>query len=221
MEYESWDTIDSNNGYYPEQLKLYLGVNRPKILFSLGKASILKQRLIMVCGARNVSEMGFEIAYKCGRCIVENGYAVASGYARGVDRGAHFGALEAGGETVAMVPYGLSRFRVHSGLATVFDPERVVAISEAPPDCGFTVNFAFRRNKILAALAEAVIVIEPGEGGGSWYSAERARRMGRPLYFFEGARLDVIDRMGRLDGKRLEVKHSEPDLTPVFEQCQI
>ena len=116
------DVIMDGDKNYPDSLKNFLGAQRPKVLFYMGKKSILKLPSIMVCGAREVSEKGIEIAYKCGKLIVKQGYSVASGYARGVDRAAHLGALEAGGNTIAVLPYGLSRFRVHRNIAEVFEP---------------------------------------------------------------------------------------------------
>ena len=92
-------------------------------------------------------------------------------------------------------------------------------MSEVPPSYGFTVKSAFRRNKLLVAHAKAVVVVEPGESGGTWYSAERAYRMKRPLYYFEGERPGIRGRMNSLGGIRLEVNSGEPDLSPVYEQC--
>ncbi|MCE5249309.1 DNA-protecting protein DprA [bacterium] len=205
---------------YPEILKRYLGNSHPEILFYMGEKAILRQPMIMISGSREASVTGLEIAHACGKLITARGYAVASGYARGVDRAAHLGALEAGGNTLAALPYGFSRFRLHHTLAEAFDPERFLVMSEVPPGIGFSVMSAFRRNKYLAALAEAVIVIEPGEKGGTWFSAERASRMKKPLFYFEGDRPYVIERMIPLGGIRLTVKNGIPDIEPVFEQCR-
>jgi len=213
------DVIGDNDTGYPDSVKTFFGANRPKVLFYMGEKSIMTRLSIMVCGARAASEKGCEIAFECGRQIAQEGYSVASGYARGVDLAAHKGALEAGGDTMAVLPYGLARFRVHQAIAEVFDPGRFIAVSEVPPSFGFSVKSAFRRNKFLAAVAEAVIVVEPGESGGTWYSAERAYRMKRPLFYFEGERPGIRGRMNSLGGIRLELKDGVPDLSPVYEQC--
>jgi len=173
----------------------------------------------MVCGAREASEPGQEIAYRCGKLIAERGFIVASGYARGVDMASHYGALETGGSTLAVLPYGLARFKWHQGLGEYLDPGRFLAVSEVPPLYGFTSINAFRRNKVLAALSEAVIVVEPGESGGTWHSAEQARRMNKPLFYFEGMRPHIVGRMEKLGACRLELVDGIPDLEPVFEQC--
>ncbi len=213
------DVVMENDNDYPELLKMYLGKNRPKIIFLLGEKAILNQPSIMICGARESSDVGLDIARKCGNLIAEKGFTVASGYARGVDKAAHLGALEAGGETLAFLPYGLSRFRVCQALADSFDPGKFCVASEVPPTYGFTRRNALRRNKMLAAISEAVIVVEPSDSGGTWYSASRAMRMRKPLYYFEGNRQEVIGKMNPLGGIRLRMKNGKPDLSPVYEQC--
>lgn len=204
---------------YPCVLKSCFGGKRPTALFCMGRKELLDEPMILICGARDASEGAIKLARKCGLYAVGRGYTVASGYARGVDRAAHLGALEAGGSTVAFLPFGLSRFRVSCDIADEFDPERFCVVSEVPPGYGFTAQSAFRRNKFLVALSEAVIVIEPGDGGGSWYTAERAAWMRKPLFFLEGSRLDVVGKMAPLGGIRLQVKKGVPDLDPVYEQC--
>ena len=207
--------IDGESNYPPELIN-YLNNKRPRALFCMGDISLLNRHSIFVCGARNASKKGREIAYKCGRLIAEAGYVVASGYARGVDVAAHHGALDAGGSTIAILPYGLSRFSVRRALGDVFDPENFLVVSEMPPSCGFLVKAALRRNKILVALANAVIVIEPGESGGTWHSVRKARSLQKPLFFHEGARPEIIGRMEKMGGERLDIKKGAPVLSKVY-----
>ena len=184
----------------------------------MGNLSIFKKQAIMVCGARNASKIGLELAYKCGRLIAEQRFTLASGYARGVDIAAHLGALEAGGDTIAILPYGLLKFRLNHEMREGFDLERFLAVSELHPLCPFTVRNAFRRNKILVAISKAVIVVEPGETGGTWYSAQYASKIGKPLYFLEGMRPSIISKLESMGGQRLEVNKHTPDLKKVYEK---
>ena len=216
---EDGGSIMDSDKDYPCALKSLFGPRRPAVLFYLGRKALLGEPMLLICGARDASEKAIEIARKCGMSAVSHGFAVASGYARGVDRAAHLGALEAGGSTVAFLPFGLSRFRVNGDIAGEFDPKRFCAVSEVPPAYGFTVRSAFRRNQFMVALAEAVVVVEPGDGGGSWYTAEHASRMGKPLFFLEGSRSEVAGRMAPLGGVRLRATAGVPDLSPVYEQC--
>jgi predicted Rossmann fold nucleotide-binding protein DprA/Smf involved in DNA uptake len=190
---------------------------RPLRLHWLGESRILGGDHVMVCGARNASEEGCGIARMCGRLLAEARITVASGYARGVDLAAHHGALDAGGDTLAFLPYGIARFRVHRGLGDSFSPERFLAVSELEPWQFFSTQTALRRNTLLAAISSVVIVVEPGESGGTWYSAEKARELGKPLFFLEGNRPEIIDSMECLGATRLEIRSGEPDLGPVFD----
>jgi len=210
--------IANFNSHYPEQFKTCLYKGFPEKLFCMGNLSLLKKQIIMICGSRNSSEKGLKLAYKCGQLIAEQGYAVASGYARGVDMAAHLGALEAVGDTIAILPYGLLKFRVKSAINEAFDIDRFLAVSELPPLCPFTARNALRRNKLLVALSDAVVVIEPGETGGTWHSAECARKMGKPLYFNEGVRRNKIKRLESMGGRRLKVSRGAPDLKVIYER---
>lgn len=210
---------------YPEQFKSFLGNETPRVLFCIGNYSLLKNQIIMICGARNASENGRELAYKCGRLIAEQGYTVASGYARGVDMAAHLGALEAGGSTIAILPYGLLKFKVNRAIREAFECEQFLfeqflAVSELPPSCPFTGRNALRRNKLLVALSGAVIVIESGETGGTWFSAKYASTKDKPLYFFEGLRQDVIPKLESIGGKRLKIKKGAPDLRKIYRRLR-
>ena len=213
--------IMDKDGEYPEQFSTFLGKrSKPKVLFCMGDASLFHQPSIMVCGARNASLTAIELSFKCGRLIAETGYTLISGYARGVDIAAHLGALEGGGSTIAMLPYGLSRFRISRHLSNVFDPDFFLAVSELPPTCGFMVKAAFRRNKLLVAFADAVIVIEPGESGGTWHSVKETKKMHKLLFFIEGKRPNIIPHMESIGGKLLKISNGVPQLGEVYKKIQ-
>ena len=171
----------------------------------------------MLCGARNASENALDLAYRVACQLAEMRVAVASGYARGVDMAAHQGALSTGGDTIAVLPYGINRFKVTRPLREVFDFEHFLATSELLPAYRFTVTGALRRNRLLAALSDAVIVVEPGDTGGTWYSVQTARDFDKPLFFLEGRRKDFIDALEKNGGVRIPVSRGNPDLTGVLD----
>ncbi len=208
--------ISRDSESWPEGLRDLSGASAPRRLFCRGAAALLVQPGVMVCGSRNASEDALGLAYRCGMLLADSGLAVFSGYARGVDMAAHRGALESGGSTLAFLPYGIQRFRVHRDLQGAFAPENFLAVSELEPWQVFTAYAALRRNKLLAALSGSVIVVEPGETGGTWYSAERARRLGRPLFFLEGRRPEIVSRLEGFGGVRITVSDGVPDLEPVI-----
>src|SRR5688572_20366625 len=127
-----------------------------------------------------------DLAAACARA----GVVVVSGFAQGIDAAAHRGALDAGGRTVAVLGEGIALF-----LATVRGRRRPLVprvrangalVSQyAPNFCAQPWTFA-KRNATIAALAEAVVVIEAGEGSGALITAADARRLGRPLFAVPG-----------------------------------
>lgn len=200
------DIVKEEDSNYPEEFRVNLSNRYPEILYCIGNISLLNRPSILVCGARDASEKGCELAYKCGRLIADEGVTLLSGYARGVDIAAHLGALEAGGTTTAILPYGLSKFKLNKNMIEIYTPEQMLVVCEVPTFVGFSAQSAMRRNKLLVALAKAVIVVEPGEGGGTWYTAKKAKEMGKPLYFLEGDRPEIVPQLKELGGKRIVVK---------------
>ncbi len=213
-------SIETGDPCYPVQLLRNWGRRAPEKFCCVGNESLAAKPVIAVCGARNASETACMLAYACGRHIAGMDYVVASGYARGIDMHAHKGALDGGGDTIAVLPYGITKFRMHQSLCDTNEPDRMqehmLVLSEFPRSLRFTVQGALRRNKCLVNLAGAVIVVEPGKTGGTWFTAQYARKKERPLFFLEGARGEVIEKLEKLGGRKIAVRNGEPDLEPVF-----
>jgi DNA processing protein len=113
-----------------------------------------------------------------------------SGLAQGIDSAAHRGALDAGGRTVAVLGEGITLF-----LATVRGRRRPLVpricasgalVSQYAPSVGAHPWMFAKRNATIAALAEAVVVVEAGEQSGALITADEARRLRRPLFAVPG-----------------------------------
>jgi len=213
--------IEDCSDYYPQKWTESLGEKRPRLLFSYGNAELLSQPSIFICGSRKASLMAQKFARKCGRIIgmESSSLTVVSGFAKGIDSAAHAGALDAGGSTAAILPQGLSRFSAKR-IGGIDDPDNFLVVTEQPPLSRFSRHSALRRNKLMVAMSSAVIVIEPSDTGGTWYSAECARRMGKPLYFFEGERTDFTEKLINMGGIRIEMLNQAPQLGPVLKHCR-
>ncbi|MCD6308944.1 MAG: DNA-processing protein DprA, partial [Candidatus Latescibacteria bacterium] len=96
------DVLTEGDERFPGAFTRSLGKGCPRMLFCTGNLSLLNRPAILVCGSRDATRKGLDFAYRCGRLIAEEGFTVVSGYARGVDLAAHQGALEGGGDTVAL-----------------------------------------------------------------------------------------------------------------------
>jgi DNA processing protein len=163
-------------GYPPE---LADDLAAPAVLFSTGRLDILDATRVTVVGTRNATVAGREMATLLAAGLARAGIAVVSGLAKGIDGAAHRGALREGGPVVGVVG---------SGLDVVYPPdhralwasviEHGVLLSEVPPG---TAPEAYRfplRNRILAALAHIVVVVESRTRGGSLHTVEEAQRRG-------------------------------------------
>ena len=146
---------------------------------------------IAVVGTRRASSDGLEVARSLGRGLAAAGVTVVSGMALGIDSAAHEGALQAGGPTVAVlaggadIAYPRSKRSLHGRIR-----ERGAVISEAPP--GFVPRrWCFpARNRIIAGLASATIVVQAAVRSGSLITAELAMDLGRDVGAVPGSPLD-------------------------------
>jgi DNA processing protein len=158
----------------------------PPLLYVRGRLPDGARTVAMV-GSRAASPYGMACALRLARDLAGLGFAIASGLARGIDAAAHRGCLEAGGASIAVLPGGLDAVtpRHHLELAETLC-ERGALVSEwqggAPRGPGAFV----RRNRLIAALAAATIVVEAAEQSGALSTAAAARRLGRPLLAVPG-----------------------------------
>jgi len=162
----------------------------PDPLWIDGDPAALATRAVAIVGTRRMTAYGERVARELASACASAGVVVVSGFAQGVDSAAHRGALDAGGRTVAVLGEGIALF-----VATVRGRRRPLVprvrasgalVSQyAPNFCAQPWTFV-RRNATIAALAEAVVVIEAGERSGALITAQDARRLGRPLFAIPG-----------------------------------
>jgi DNA processing protein len=161
----------------------------PPGLFLRGGADpdLLNGSCVAVVGARSASGYGLHVARCLGRDLAAAGLAVVSGLARGVDGEAHRGALEAGGATVAVLGCGIDRDypAAHRELAARIAAGGLI-VSEYPP--GVTpAPWRFpARNRIVAGLAAATIVVQARERSGALITADLALEEGRDVFAVPG-----------------------------------
>jgi len=138
-------------------------------------------------GARRPTAYGIAVATRLGRELAEHGIGVVSGLALGIDAAAHRGALEGGGRTVAVLGCGPDRVYPpgHAGLAAEI-AERGALVSELPPGAAPLAFHFPLRNRLISALAEAVVVIEARARSGSLITAEHAAEQGRDVLAVPG-----------------------------------
>jgi DNA processing protein len=156
---------------------------RARLMRLVGGAQSVAPPAVAIVGTRRASPEGLEIARMLGRGLAGMGVTVVSGMALGIDSAAHAGAVENGGPTVAVLaggadaPYPVRK----TGLYAAILAAGGAVVSEMPPGFrAFKWNFP-ARNRIIAALAPATIVVEAAERSGSLITADLALDLGREV----------------------------------------
>jgi DNA processing protein len=170
---------------YPERLRDL--PDAPAALFARGAACELDRDAVAIVGSRAATAYGTAFAERLAADLGRLGLVVVSGLARGIDAAAHEGALEAGGRTVAVLPGGLDPVHPvhHASLAERIARHGALAAEDPPGSAVFRGSFV-RRNRLIAALGTVTVVVEAAERSGSLLTADRARRLGRPVLAVPG-----------------------------------
>ena len=171
---------------YPERLASIQ--NPPYALYVRGSLKNAESEYsTAIVGTRNMSEYGMRMSYKIAYELAAAGAAVVSGMALGVDGMAHVGALEAGGDTVAVLGCGLDKIypKTHRTLMG-YIAERGALVSEyAPGTPPLSGNFPLR-NRIISGLSRSTLVIEGNPNSGSMLTAREAIKQGRDIFAIPG-----------------------------------
>jgi DNA processing protein len=161
----------------------------PEQLYLRGSAEpqLLSLPAVAVVGARACSVYGAQVARRLGRELADAGVVVVSGLARGVDGAAHRGALESDGHTVAVLGCGIDRDypAAHGWLARAI-AERSLLVSEYEPGVAPAPWRFPARNRIIAGLCAATVVVEARERSGALITADFALDEGREVLAVPG-----------------------------------
>ena len=188
--------VTLNDPYYPKTLKeIY---DPPIGFYHIGEMKEIAQPCVSIVGTRMASLYGRKQAREIARELAKLGFCIVSGMARGIDYEAHMGALEVGGQSVAV--FG-------NGLDIIYPPEHLelyqalleqgCVISEFALGRGADKHSFPMRNRIVAGLSSSVIIVESGVRGGSMITANFAIEYGREVFAVPG-RLDQAQSLGCL-----------------------
>ena len=152
----------------------------PPVLTVCGRTQVFEKRCVAIVGARQASAVGRKIAREMAADLSKQGYAIASGLARGVDGEAHAASLEGG--TIAVLGGGIDHIYPpqHKRLYEAIR-ESGVLVSESPLFYRATAKDFPRRNRIITGLSEGVVIIEAAERSGSLISARTALEQNRDV----------------------------------------
>jgi predicted Rossmann fold nucleotide-binding protein DprA/Smf involved in DNA uptake len=186
-------------------LKARLKEDAPPILYGCGDATLLETGGLAVVGSRHVDSELIAYTENIDRMAAQGRRTLVSGAARGIDRAAMQGALQAGGAVAGIMSDSLERAAVASDNREPLMDRKLVLVSPYDPAAGFNVGHAMQRNKMIYALADAALVVTADfQKGGTWEGAieqlERLRFV--PVFVRHGERagkgnLALIQKGGR------------------------
>lgn len=160
----------------------------PVVLFARGNINLLKYKSVAIVGARDCSEYGKKVSRELAYDLSKQNICIISGLAKGIDKYAHIGALEACGKTIAVVG---------NGLDTIYPYENKNVYEEIIRNDGLIVseyiigtkpdklNFP-ARNRIISALSEGIVVVEAKRKSGSLITADFGLEHGKEIFAVPG-----------------------------------
>lgn len=183
--------MDASAAYSPEELLGPLNVvekkNAPEKLYVSGEKELLRNGArVSIVGSRSATAAGLGRASSLARILVERGVIVISGLAEGIDTAAHEAAMARGGRTIAVLGTPLDAVypAKNRPLQERIAREHLV-VSQFPP--GYPSkpqNFPIR-NRTMALVSDATVIVEAGEKSGTLHQGWEALRLGRPLFLME------------------------------------
>lgn len=188
-EIREYTPLDAN---YPERLRCI--DKPPKTLYARGALPPDNEPAVAIIGARDGSDYGQEVARNFGRQLARNGVNIISGMAYGIDSAAQWGAIEGGGKTYAVFGCGLnicyppSNFRLYEEILA----HNGAVLSEQPLNAKPLGSYFATRNRIIAGLSDAVIVIEAKEHSGTSITVGDALQQGKQIFALPGR---ITDRL--------------------------
>lgn len=178
---------------YPKLLK---EINDPPIGLYRKGSYAFDQPCIAIVGSRRTTLYGQGVAKKFGAELARLGFCVVSGLARGIDTAAHEGALSVGGKTAAVLGCGID---------IIYPPENLALYRQIEERGAIVSEFSFgrradrqsfpMRNRVVAGMCEAVVVVETDVSGGSMITARFAGEQGRLIFAVPG-RIDQATSQG-------------------------
>jgi len=178
--------VGAEDPAYPRRLAQDPCDPPPPVLFWKGDLALLDSSpTVGIVGRVDPSPGGARATALLAARLAAEGWLVVSGMARGIDRAAHEGALQAAGATAAFLPQGILTAAPPAALAGPMGHGRLLLLSAWPPAAPWASSLAVRRNALIAAAADALIAAEMTlHSDGTRHTVREARRRGRQVWTF-------------------------------------
>ena len=190
----------------------------PGTLFVKGSLKIpLPCPKVSIIGSRKASSQGIENTQKIAKTLIENQVIIVSGLAEGIDTAAHITALNMNGKTIAVIGTPLDKVypKINYELQQQLMKNHLV-VSQFPTGYPITGKNFVMRNKTMALISDASVIVEAGKSSGSKHQGWETLRMGRPLFIWESV---VNDK--ELDWPTEMIEHGAVELSNPFDILEV
>lgn len=184
LDSQGYELIPITSPDYSKTLKSNLkAAHAPALLYIKGNKKIMQEKSLAVVGSRDASELSLKFTDNIAKLASKEYKVVVSGFAKGVDKQALDSAINYKGQSIIVLPQGITTFI--SGFKTYYKQivdGDVLVLSTFHPKAPWKAELAMARNPIIYGLADEIFVAESSEKGGTWSGVIDGLRKGRVIY---------------------------------------
>lgn len=184
LQNEGYELIPVTSSEYSSTLKENLkAAHAPVLLYVKGNKQILHEKSIAIVGSRNASEKSLEFTDNIAKLASKEYKVIVSGFAKGVDKQALDSAIKYTGQSIIVLPQGITTFG--SGFKAYYKQivdGDVLVLSTFFPKAPWRVELAMARNPVIYGLASEIYVAESSEKGGTWSGVVDGLRKNRKIF---------------------------------------
>ncbi len=180
---QGYSIIPIISNEYSQTLKTNLKYNAPIILYTKGNKQILQEKAIAIVGSRNANDRSLQFTDNVAKKASSEYKVVVSGFAKGVDKQALDSALNYKGQSIIVLPQGITTFA--SGMKKYYRQiieGDVLVLSVFHPKSPWSVDLAMARNSIIYGLASEIYAAQSDDKGGTWSGVTDGLKKGRIVY---------------------------------------
>lgn len=180
---QGYSIIPITSNEYSQTLKTNLKYNAPIILYTKGNKQILQEKAIAIVGSRNANDRSLQFTDNVAKKASSEYKVVVSGFAKGVDKQALDSALNYKGQSIIVLPQGITTFA--SGMKKYYRQiieGDVLILSVFHPKSPWSVDLAMARNSIIYGLASEIYAAQSDDKGGTWSGVTDGLKKGRIVY---------------------------------------
>lgn len=180
---QGYDIVPITSNEYSPTLKANLKYHSPIVLYTKGNKLILQEKSIAIVGSRNANETSLLFTDNVAKKASSEFKVVVSGFAKGVDKQALDSALNYKGQSIIVLPQGITTFA--SGMKKYYKQiieGDVLVLSTFHPKSPWSVELAMARNSIIYGLASEIYVAQSDDKGGTWSGVCDGLKKGRMIY---------------------------------------